>query len=99
MLVRPVVMRHVKGARNNTPSLATSKRLFGFLTDSIEERQSASVDCIEINSGKVGISAFSFSVMPAVMLTSKMQGTNDPLGSSMNSRVFMFVLGAHVNIS
>lgn len=81
--------------RTSTPSLLMLKRLIGFPTYENVERQSMSVHCAEINSANSVISAFWFSVMPAITQTSRRKGTKGPLCSLMNSGSVILVCGAH----
>lgn len=71
------------------------KRVLGFPTNANAEQQSVSVDCEEINSAKVVISTSSKSVISANVQASVIEGTNTPLGSSLNSKSVDFVCGVH----
>lgn len=83
--------------QTNTLSLRMLEQVLQFLTDVNTQPQSASVDHVEIRSGTVSISAFSISVMPAIMQNSGMKGTNGPLRLSMNWKSVNSICGARVS--
>lgn len=83
----------------NNMSLSTLRQVFGFPTDANLERQSTSVDCAQINSTSVGISALSLSVIPDIMHISKIKGMKGPLGSSIILKSVVSVVNAPENFS
>lgn len=60
------------------------------------KRQSASVDCDEINLANFSISAVFLSAVATIMQISGTQGISGPLGSSMSYRSVISVCSAHI---
>lgn len=73
--------------------------MLGFQTDAKDARQSTSLDCAVISSTGLDISTFSLSMMPAVMPTAEIKGTNKPSGFWMNMKSVVSICGAFGKIS
>lgn len=68
--------------------------MFGFSTDAKAVQKSASVDFVVMNSANADIYAFLQFMMLSVKQTFRINRTNGPLGSSMNTTLVDYVFGA-----
>lgn len=57
-------------------------------------RQTASVDCTELSSANISVSASSLSVIPTIMIN-RNERYEWPLGSSKSTKLIIFVNGVH----